>query len=64
MSDAILSDRSSVAISHMATICNGILWRQDSTSSAIPPTPTSDTVGQHNRIGGIIFGTALVHAEV
>jgi len=57
MSDAILSDCSSAAICHMAVtecLCGG------STSAAIPPTSTSDTAGQHNKIEGITFGTAVV----
>jgi len=33
---------------------------QSSTSTAIPPPSTSDTVGQHDKIGGITFGAALI----
>jgi len=35
-------------------------WWEGSASTAIPPTPTSDTVGQHNKIGDITFRAALV----
>jgi len=36
-------------------------WWEGSTSTAAPPPPpASDTVGQHNKIEGITFGTALV----
>jgi len=35
-------------------------WQEGSTSTAIPPTPTSDILGQHNKIGGITFGAALI----
>ena len=38
-------------------------WWEHSTSIAIPPTPTSDIVGQHNQIGGITFRAALVHSS-
>ena len=34
-------------------------WWEGSTSTAIPPTFTSDVVGQHNKIGGNIFRAAL-----
>ena len=34
---------------------------EGSTSTATPPTFASDVIGQHNKIGGITFGTALVH---
>jgi len=36
-------------------------WWEGLTSTALPPTSTSDVVGQHNKIGGITFGAALVH---
>jgi len=36
-------------------------WREFSTSTAISPTSSSDVVGQHNKIGGINFGTILVY---
>ena len=35
-------------------------WREGSTSTAISTTFASDVVGQHNKIGGINFGAALV----
>jgi len=35
-------------------------WQEGSTSTAVPPTSTSDVVGQQNKIEGIIFGPALV----
>jgi len=35
-------------------------WWEGSTSAAIPPTAASDVVGQHNEIGGITFGAALI----
>ena len=35
-------------------------WWKGSTSAAVPPTSTSDIVGQHHKIGGIAFGTALI----
>ena len=35
-------------------------WWEGSASTAIPPTSTSDTVSQHNELGGITFGAALV----
>jgi len=35
-------------------------WWEGSTSTAIPPTFVSDIVGQHNKIGGITFGAALI----
>ena len=34
---------------------------EGSVSTAISPASTSDVVGQRNKIGGIIFGAALVH---
>jgi len=36
-------------------------WREGSTSTVIPPTPTSDNMGQHNKIGCITFRAALVY---
>ena len=60
MSDAILSDCPSAAICHtQQQIVTEYLW-EGSTSSAIPPTSTSDIVGQHNKIGGITFRAALI----
>ena len=41
--------------------CN---WWEDSTSSSIPPTSTSDTVDQQNKIEGITFGAAIVEVLV
>ena len=35
-------------------------WWEGSTSIAIPPTSTSDIVGQYNKIGGITFRAALI----
>jgi len=37
-------------------------WREGSSSTAISTTFASD-VGQHNKIGGINFGTALVQSD-
>ena len=39
-------------------------WQEGSTSTAIPPTSASDTVCQHNKIGGITFKAALVLKEI
>jgi len=36
-------------------------WWEGPASTAIPPTSASDVVGQHNKIGGIIYGAALVY---
>ena len=35
-------------------------WWEGSTLTAISPTPTSDVVGQHNKIGGITFRATYV----
>lgn len=35
-----------------------------STSTAIPPTFASDILGQHNKIGGVTFGTALIIVQL
>ena len=35
--------------------------KERSASTAIPPTSTSDTTGQDNKIGDITFGATLVH---
>jgi len=35
-------------------------WQEGSTSTAVSTTLASDIVGQHNKIGGINFGAALV----
>ena len=34
-------------------------WQEGSTSTAVPPTSTSDVTGQQNIMGGIISGAAL-----
>ena len=34
-------------------------WWEISSSTAIPPTPSSDIMGQQNKIGGIAFRAAL-----
>ena len=36
-------------------------WREGSTSTAIPPISASDFVDQHNKIGAITFGAAVVY---
>ena len=36
-------------------------WWEGSTSTAIPPTPTSDIMGEHNKIGVITFGAVLMY---
>ena len=36
-------------------------WWEGSAPTAIPPTSASHTVGQHNKVGGITFGTSLTH---
>jgi len=36
-------------------------WQEGSNSTAVPQTTTSDVVGQHNKIGGVTFGAALIH---
>ena len=39
-------------------------WWEGSTSTAIPPVSTSDLMGQHGKIRGVIFGTAFIpHGE-
>jgi len=43
-SDAILSDCLSAALCYMAT-----KWREGSTSTAVPPMPASDVVGQQHK---------------
>ena len=35
-------------------------WWEGSTSTAISPASTSDIMGQHNKMGGIIFRAALI----
>ena len=34
-------------------------WWEGSVSTAIPPTSTSDIMGQHNKLGGIFSRAAL-----
>jgi len=34
-------------------------WWNGSTSTATPPTSTSDAVGKHNKIGSVIYRAAL-----
>jgi len=49
-----------------------IAWQQNvmeycqkgSISTAIPPTSTSDVVGQHNKTGGITFGADFIYVSV
>jgi len=58
MSDAILSDCPSTV-----TQQNGMgYWWEGSASSALPAASTSDVVGQHHKIGGTAFRTALIIA--
>ena len=35
-------------------------WWEGPTYTAIPPTSASEVMGQHNKIGGITFGAALI----
>ena len=63
MSDAIVSDCPSAAISHMATTWNGILGGRFP-STSIPPTSASDVMGQYSKIVGITFGAALVYKVI
>jgi len=39
-------------------------WWEGSTSTAIPPTSISGALGQHNKIGGITFRTALIFRNI
>ena len=39
-------------------------WWDGSTSTAIPATSTCDIMSQHDKIGGINFGAALVHSFI
>lgn len=59
VSDTILSDCTSAAISCMATKCSRIL-EKGSTSIAVPRVSTSGVTGQHNKIGSVAFRAALV----
>mgnify|MGYP001853851982 FL=1 len=62
MSDAIVSDFPSATISCTATKI--MEYRQKgSASTARPPTPTLDIMGQHNKIGGITFSGPLTHLK-
>jgi len=36
-------------------------WWEGSASAALPPTSTSDVMGQHHNIGGITFGATLIY---
>ena len=38
-------------------------WWEDSASTAIPPTSTSNVVGQKNKTGGITFGATYTHLQ-
>ena len=60
LSDGILSDCPSAAICHTATKCKGILARRFHLT-VTPPTPASDIVVQHNKMGGITYKAALIH---
>src|SRR5258705_5533954 len=59
---AILSDCLPAAIWRTATKLMEY-WREGSTSTAIPPTSSSDVVVQHNKIGGISFGAPLIQGS-
>ena len=39
-------------------------WWEGLTSTTILPTSTSDVVGQHNKIGGIIYGTTIIKKKI
>jgi len=56
MSAAILSDCPTAAQQQNAMEH----WQEGSTSTTIPPPSASDFVKQHNKIGGIAFGAALI----
>jgi len=36
-------------------------WKEGSASTAIVPTAPSDMVSQHNKMGSIAFGAALIY---
>jgi len=59
MSDSIMSDCSSAAVCHMTTKCSGILAGRFNLYCYNTNT-CLDIVGEHNKIGGITFGAALV----
>jgi len=63
MSDTILSDYLSAAICHVTAKVTEYWW-EGSTSTAVPPTSASDAMGQHHKIGGIIFGAALIFSNL
>jgi len=50
ISDTIVSDCPSAATCHTETKCNGNWW-EGSTFTTIPPTSTSNFMGQRNKIG-------------
>jgi len=55
-----VSDCPSAAICHTARK-NGVeYWWEGLNSITTPPPSASGNVGQHNKIGGITFGSALV----
>ena len=57
MSDAILSDCPFAA--QQQNVME--YWWEGSTPTAIPPTSAFDVVRQHNEMGGITFGLAIVY---
>ena len=59
MSDTILSDCPSAAIFGMVIKCNGVLAGRFNLYSH-PTKSICDVMVQHNKIGGITFGAALV----
>ena len=61
MPDAILSNSPSAAISHTATKFNGILAGR---FNLYCYTSASDNMGQHSKIGGIIFRTAPIDSSL
>ena len=58
MSEAILSDYPSVAICHTQNVME--YCQEVSTSTTTLSASASDTVGKHNKAGGITFGASLV----
>ena len=61
VSDVVLSDYPSADICHTQESIMEY-WLESSTSPAIPPTSASGIMGQHNKIGGIIFRAPLILA--
>ncbi len=63
-SDAIVSVRVPLCchLSHSNNVEGGI-GGGGSASTAVPPTSTSDVMGQHDKIGGSTFRAALVHVR-